>query len=411
MTLHAQTLLGITGALSLFACVPNELGHIRAKKTGDMVAGPAPRAEFDHELEDACGDGGPTIAGDNRIVRAPYLQQVTERSARILWTVNQLARPHVAVTPAAGGEPIQTVTTVDGSAARGATDQLIARIEGLEPATIYCYEIRDESGLLYTSTGFRTAPAIGGDAPVRFTAFADLGKQTTDQFAVSDQLNTVSYDFALVPGDIAYGSGTMEAFELYYFDVYADKLDKIPFYPAVGNHDYRTDRAGPFRQVYSLPENGSNELYYSFDWGNVHIAVIDTENIDDAQVSWLDADLAATRQPWKVVMGHHPPYSSGYHGDDLEVRRKFSPIFASRGVQLALFGHEHNYERTKDLDGTTYIVTGGGGVGTRPVGTSTYTDFSEQVAHFTYVEVAGNTLTLWAVDASGQTFDTAVLRL
>src|SRR5690606_58462 len=105
------------------------------------------------------------------------------------------------------------------------------------------------------------------------------------------------------------------------------------------------------------------------------------------------------------VVGHRPPYSSGHHGSDLTIRNLFSPVLARHGVDLALFGHEHHYERTNCIDGVTYIITGGGGRGTRPVDTSDFTAVASQVAHFLYVEVEDRTLTVHAIDGSGQEFD------
>lgn len=405
----SSILLALSGAIALVACTPNELGFIEAQGEGDMSAGPAPRAEFDQDFADSCGSGALTTEGDARIVRTPYLQQVSHASAQVMWTANDIVNPQVTVTAAVGGDPIDASVAIDASARLENAEQLVADISGLEPGTVYCYEIRENGELLQGATGFRTAPEVGSDEPIRFLAFGDLGKQTSDQFVVADSLKTVDIDFGLVAGDIAYGSGTLTAFELYYFDVYSELIDNIPFYPASGNHDYKTERAGPYRQVYSLPQNGSDELYYSFDYGNIHVVIIDTETIDSAQLDWLDADLASTDQKWKVVMGHKPPYSSGYHGSNFKVRDKFNPILATHGVHVAIFGHEHNYERVAPQDGVTYVVSGGGGVGTRPVGTSEFTAYSEQVSHFTYFETKGDELTMWAIDATGKTFDTTVI--
>ena len=59
----------------------------------------------------------------------------------------------------------------------------------------------------------------------------------------------------------------------------------------------------------------------------------------------------------------------------------------------------------------TYIVTGGGGRGTRPVGHSDFTVFSEDVLHFVSVHVEGSDLRLYAIDAMGAVFDSVHLTL
>ncbi|MFW5921149.1 MAG: metallophosphoesterase, partial [Polyangiales bacterium] len=151
---------------------------------------------------------------------------------------------------------------------------------------------------------------------------------------------------------------------------------------------------------------GGHERWYSFDWGNVHFVALDTELIGSEQLDWLEDDLASTDQPWTIAYFHRPAYSSGSsHGSSKKVRKHIAPILERHGVQLALAGHSHNYERTKPMNGVTHVVTGGGGEGVRPVGTSEWTAFSASVAHFVYVTVGDGKLRLHAIDASGKEFD------
>jgi hypothetical protein len=79
------------------------------------------------------------------------------------------------------------------------------------------------------------------------------------------------------------------------------------------------------------------------------------------------------------------------------------------GVQLVLAGHDHDYERIEPQNGTTFVVTGGGGVGTRNVGSTSFTALSEDVNHFVYVEVGVDEAVLHAIDASGREFDSTVI--
>lgn len=74
-----------------------------------------------------------------------------------------------------------------------------------------------------------------------------------------------------------------------------------------------------------------------------------------------------------------------------------------------LSGHEHDYERFKPIGGVVYVVSGGGGRGTRSVGAGSTTAFSEAVLHFVYGEVAGSRLTLHTIDGVGREFDQAVV--
>jgi hypothetical protein len=110
------------------------------------------------------------------------------------------------------------------------------------------------------------------------------------------------------------------------------------------------------------------------------------------------------------VFAHKSPYASGAHGSNKDVRAVFGPILEFHRVPLMLAGHDHNYERTEEMNGVTYVVTGGGGRGTRAVGKSSFTAFSHDVLHFVYVTIEGDDLRLYAIDATGREFDFARIR-
>jgi tartrate-resistant acid phosphatase type 5 len=84
---------------------------------------------------------------------------------------------------------------------------------------------------------------------------------------------------------------------------------------------------------------------------------------DSVQAAWLQAALANATQPWKVVYFHHPPYSSGSHGNNPDLQWPFEEWRAD----LVLSGHDHNYERLV-VDGLPYFVNGAGGRNLRDCG-------------------------------------------
>jgi len=402
----------LLAALPITGCgTTNHHGDVAADKLGDVSNPLPPPRPATAVLSAACGDGRLTAAGADRVLRAPYLQQATDHSVAILWTERAAgAAASVHVTLPSGGAVASVNPVVDwGGLPHGAV-QLAAHIDGLAPATMYCYQLVDHTGSLTDGAGFRTAPAVGQPGRVAFAAFGDSGYVGSDQLAVFSQVESLPLDVLIHVGDVEQRSGTLQGYERAFFAPYASLLSFIPFFPAPGNHDYQSDGGATYRHVFSLPEVGDrkgNERWYSFDWGAVHFLVYDTQTMGDDQTAWVQADLAATRQPWKVAYGHRPPYSSGAHGSQSDVRNAFSPLFEKYGVSLVLSGHDHDYERTTPQNGVTYVVTGGGGAGTRPVGSSSFTAFSDQVLNFVYVVVEGDWLSLWAIDASGTPFDSA----
>jgi acid phosphatase type 7 len=402
--MHARLPLLLVTAL-IGAC-GNQAGNHAATKFGDL-SNPAERGDALAELRAACGADGATLAEHPTIPRDPYLQQVTTSSALVGWVTPAPETQRVEVTTPDGraigsatAEPERTVTQpIDGR-------QVWAQLAELEPDTIYCYALVDASGPLTERIGFRTAPLPDTTRPIRFLAFGDSGMGGEDQVRLLEQMHAFPYELAVHTGDLAYDRGTLAQLEAYVFGIYGELLRHLPLFPVAGNHEYDTKGGAPFRDVFALP--GNTEQWYSFDWGPIHFAAIDTEASYAVQARWLAEDLAATSQPWKIVYLHRPPYSSGKrHGSDKELRAALEPVFVEHGVQLVLSGHDHHYERTHPQHGVTHVLTGGGGGGTRAAGSSRFTAFAEDVIHFVYVEVYPDELVLHAIDATGQEFDSA----
>ncbi|HEY5923815.1 MAG TPA: metallophosphoesterase [Kofleriaceae bacterium] len=394
------------GAAGLAAC-GNVSGHIASTKFGDTSHLAERRSPLE-ELQAACGDGAPTTFGGVALQRQPYLQQVTTTSAKLGWVSNATGEA-VTITKPDGALVLTAPGVIESNALRaGGEKQVWSEIGSLEPNTIYCYQLANSGENMNQRTGFRTAPTADGDQPVRVLAFGDSGGGGADQYALADQMHTVPHDLTIHTGDIAYDDGTISQYEDNVFGVYSELFRSIPFFPAAGNHDYKTMQGAPFREVFNLPgDNG--EKWYSYDWGRVHFVALDTESDYSTQVAWLEKDLAANKLPWKIVYLHRPPYSSGAHGSDTTLRNKLAPVLQRYGVQLVLAGHDHNYERMIPQKGVAYVVTGGGGIGTRSVGKSSFTAFSEDVIHFVYLEVGVDSLILHAIDATGREFDSMVV--
>lgn len=392
-------------------CDSNQSGNIRAKTVGDLSHALGDRSGGANGVMGGCDLSVPAVAAPGLLRRRPFLQKMTDRSVDVVWTTDGQSSDGTVVVTSDGGAPVASVAAARDASAHppGGAIQWSAALAALAPDTLYCYELR-VSGVPVRRGGFRTAPGRG--QPVRLVAFGDSGGGGSDQLAILGQLRTVPFDFMIHLGDIAYESGTRAQLDGAFFQMYADLLEDFPMFPASGNHEYETDDAAPFREAFVLPENGGPaglERWYSFDWGDVHLAVLDSERMGTPQAAWLDADLTANHLPWTIVYFHRPPFSSGDHGNDGTVQKFFVPILVKHQVPLVLSGHDHDYERTKPIDGVTYVVSGGGGRGTRPVGRSSFTAFSEAVIHFVYVTVDGKQLTLHAIDGTGQEFDSLLL--
>jgi hypothetical protein len=355
-------------------------------------------------FETRCGKGRTTRDGAQQLTRLPYLQRVSATSAAVLYARrdDSSVTDEIEITEPGGTLVMHVTAEVDPSAPSGL--QRVAVVQDLVPRTYYCYSIVGLTGRI----GFRTAPAPDTGAVVRFAVFGDSGSGSVAQTSVRDQIEAHAIDLILHAGDVAYEQGSLAQFEQNFFRIYQNLLKSIPVFPVPGNHEYATDSAAPYLEVFNLPENGSpgaSERWYSFDWGDVHFVGLDTERADAEQAEWLERDLAANLLPWTVVYFHKPPYSSGAHGGSAHIEEAFVPAFQRHRVQVVFSGHDHHYERTLPMAGVTYVVTGGGGKSIRRVGRSAFTAYSESVLHFVWAELNGDVMRLRAIDAAGAEID------
>ena len=176
----------------------------------------------------------------------------------------------------------------------------------------------------------------------------------------------------------------------------------------LGNHDIRTGNGDP--QVAYAPF-GMKGRWYSLRQGPVEFIMLDTKMNArwQQQLPWLRRTLAASTAPWKVVVGHHPIYSSGLYGDDPAAIARLTPLFRQYGVQLYINGHEHHYERSTVIEGTTYLQVGGGGATLRPVIPSERS--ARAISRHSFVELTATrgSLELTGWDEEGRRIDSAVL--
>lgn len=99
-----------------------------------------------------------------------------------------------------------------------------------------------------------------------------------------------------------------------------------------GNHDLARDS--------TLKVLGA-EKHYTWSAGPADFYMLDSNRPDTAQTAWLEARLAASKAKVKIAVFHHPPYTTGTHESNIDVRRSWTPLFERHAVSLVLSGHNH----------------------------------------------------------------------
>lgn len=353
--------------------------------------------------------------------RGPYLQDVTNHEATIVWRTAAGSTGSLAIRPALGVVSPTLVTEPGVS-----TDHAL-RVSGLQPGTLYRYSVRADGGVLGAEYEFHTAPPPGAADSFSFDVWGDSGCECPAQFAVAAAMARTTPALLLHTGDMIYEAGEAALYDPRFFRPYSSTLASTPVYPTLGNHDVVTDNGAPWLRNFFLPGDGGTHTtrYYAFTWGNAHFIALDSEEDfgpTSAQYNWLLGDLAgpaARGATWRFAYFHKPPYSSGLgHGSDYALRETWAPLFERFGVDVVFAGHEHNYERSTPrrdyaaVGGTAavvYIVTGGGGKQFYDVAHQPWTAYSAMIYHFVQVHLDGPHLRLEAIDSMGKVFDTMEL--
>ena len=345
------------------------------------------------------------------LTRGPYLQLLTTHSVTIVWNTDVAGACSLTVG-ALGGAPATIA---------GGTGQVCAiPLAGLTPGAQYTYVPNADGVPLRSESVFQ---ADDPNRPVAFVVIGDSGSAGPKQYALRDRMLASRLDVMLHTGDMIYVAGLAPDFNPKFFTPYRDIIRTRMFWPTLGNHDFRTAAGQPWRDAFYTPANNAagSENYYSFDVGHAHVAVIDSdENTSPGspQYQFLDQDLGASTALWKFVAFHHTIYSSGRHTSDKLRQKNLAPLFDRHAVDVVFMGHDHDYERTKPLRanhvvapglGTVYITTGGGGEDINPVGTSTFTAYSEAAFHFTRVVVDGGSLLEQMIRDDGAVRDTMTI--
>lgn len=340
-----------------------------------------------------------TAAVAQEVLRGPYLQMPTSNGMTVMWRTDVPVTARVyygtSLSNVMDNFVDATVDTVNHS----------VRLIGLQPYTEYYYAIAAGETVLMGGEAmyrFRTSPEIGTVQPITVWSIGDFGKGNERQLNVMEGYrNFVGDDLSdiwLWLGDNAYSDGTDQEYQDHVFDEQygmTDLMKRMPFMATPGNHDYLSispptvsqnpaNNTGAYYDIVDVPTYGEMggvpsgyELYYSFDYGNVHFVSLNSEigsvlsGSNDwtganpfssfsgsPMTEWLHTDLAANDKPWTVVFFHQPPHSDGSHfsGDLWErymtaMRVNICPILEQYGVDVIINGHSHVYERSYLLKG------------------------------------------------------------
>ncbi|XP_010527966.1 PREDICTED: probable inactive purple acid phosphatase 1 isoform X2 [Tarenaya hassleriana] len=296
-------------------------------------------------------------------------------------------------------------------------------LKELWPNAMYTYKVghRFSNGEFVWSKEyqFKASPFPGQNSLQRVVIFGDMGKAEIDGSNEYNDfqrasLNTTkqliqdlkNMDMVFHIGDICYANGYLSQWDQFTAQV-ESIASAVPYMIASGNHERDWPNSGSFYQnldsggecgvpaetMFYVPAENRAKFWYSTDYGMFRFCVADTEHDwreGSEQYNFIEHCLASVdrqKQPWLIFLAHRVlGYSStsfyavdGSFGEPMG-RESLQKLWQKYKVDIAIYGHAHNYERTcpvyqnictdKEknnytgmLNGTIHIVAGGGGAG------------------------------------------------
>ena len=383
-----------------------------------------------------------------------YIRQIVAKdnstSRTIMWQSDSSEADAVIEYRMAGAENTQTIAATDkGFTDDGSTTYIHeATLTGLIPNTKYEYRVG--YGMDRRSDWYPLETDGAGEYEVLIYPDSQSGDYSGWEEIVKNSAKRN-------PGAALYismGDLVDNGEQAYQWRTWLDSIKplsaRIPLAPTLGNHemytlDWKMREPRAYLNYFDVPNNGNatfNRRYYSYDYGDVHYVVLDTQlyesthednhdthhpDLYDVQVQWLRQDLALNTKKWTVVLMHRDPFQYAFDrpgasraaGFD-EEGVLFMPIFDEFHVDLVLSAHLHSYRNRghvrnfdRDASGPLYILTGIAGDARRPKWKQQPLDVyvipDREASNYMTMTVTPNRLVVRAFLADGTQVDESVI--
>lgn len=333
-----------------------------------------------------------------------YLQAVTSDSVYVM-AESKDSKPLTVFygTTTSYGRSAFTVSTAYTT--KGTYIHRIA-LTGLTPDTIYYYRLGNHNDSFTT--------AVNPGSSFRFAWMSDFETGTSTHDKIATLVLAASPHFSLYGGDLCeIGSSYLSYKNEFFRSNQLSLAARVPFFNATGNGEKWETNTKAFTQA---PSSASgNQGYYSFDYGDLHVVIMNYMDPDgyaegSPQYDFIASDLAATTKKWKIVTCHVPAYTSGgEHGENDGMIALTKNVFEPRGVDLVLSGHNHFYQRNF-VNGIYHLIIGSAGASLYDAGpVSGYTEVSIKSHCWAIFDLTPTSLQVHVYDEEGEELDSLLL--
>lgn len=238
-------------------------------------------------------------------------------------------------------------------------------------------------------------------------------------------------DFAVIGGDLVNSPGELSQWET--FLEACDVFAKLPVVTVAGNHE-GVHSNYTYQKLFALPddaeEDQSGEEFYSLDFGNVRMLMMDSSFLTEERrqsmgkdawakeeqrvEAWIRSRTGSCEKPWLAAVIHHPVY--GMHDEDTvspQIRRLWAPLLETGGVRIVFSGHQHLYQRTRPIHGVVYLMGNSGQRESRFFHGNNLPEYTQQIydrgANYQIVEAGVRRLKMTSCNKKGLVIDETVL--
>ena len=238
-------------------------------------------------------------------------------------------------------------------------------------------------------------------------------------------------DFAVIGGDLVNSPGELAQWEAF-LDA-CDVFAKLPLVTVAGNHE-GVHSNYTYQKLFALPDDApgglSGEEFYSLDFGNVRMLMMDSSFLTEERRQsmgkdawakeeqrverWIRRESVDCQKPWLAAVIHHPVY--GMHDEDTvspQIRRLWAPLLETGGVRIVFSGHQHLYQRTRPIHGVVYLMGNSGQRESRFFHGNNLPEYTQQIydrgANYQIVEAGARRLKMTSYNKKGLVIDETVL--
>ncbi|MFC2160532.1 metallophosphoesterase [Acidobacteriota bacterium] len=316
------------------------------------------------------------------IAHGPYLQNITENSATIMWFTNKNCVSRVEYgtgenrrTFPQWGSLVQTAVSSSHGLIEANTKKHKIVISNLEPGKSYRYRVISKEILQFHPYEVFYGNTIVSDIftfktlnPLQeSTSFYVLTDIHEDASRLETQFQSLFWDnidMVFLDGDtLSHFEDEKQIFDGFLDTCVNNFAKDIPFILIRGNHETRGIMA---RELLDYVQPKDNRYYYSFNNGPAHFIVLDTgedksdshsvyagladfDNYRDLQAEWLEVNAKSenfSRASFQIVICHIPPYTErseriGY--GEQYIKNAWGQILNDCGIDLLICGHTHRF--------------------------------------------------------------------